>query len=204
MTTQKAFYALVGGCVAIVAAGAGLYYYFTGSLETLNNEVSQLLADQEVIGEQISAYEETEKQVAELFFVNELASEVLPDSKEQANVVAQIKQFVTEAGLQLETLSFNSGNNTATGLSNSQTEAVTSLAGVRVLPATAVISQGARYEDVLRLLQTIEDNQRKMQVTEISLSPIPGSDRLATITLKVNIYLRAAVAAPVENADEEV
>jgi hypothetical protein len=163
----------------------------------LNNEVGQLLAEQEVIGTQIEVYEATKEQIEDLGFVNKLANDVLPQSKEQANVVAEIKQFINESGLQLETLSFNNTPGVGTGLSISQTEAVTNLAGVRVLPATAVISPvGATYSDVLNLLERIESNQRKMQVTEVSLTPVPASEEIASFTITLNIYLRAAVVAP--------
>ena len=194
MSPRNAFFGMLGILGLILAGGVGVYYYFNNDLETLNTEVGELLAEQEVVGSQILSYEVTQKKVEELAFVQDLANDVLPDSKEQANVVAEIKQFVNDAGLQLETLSFNSGSTVNTGLSNTQTEAVQSLAGVRVLPAVAVISSGATYNDILNLLQKIENNQRKMQVTEISLTPVPGSDRLTTTTVKINIYLRAAVA----------
>ncbi len=200
MTPKSMFFTLLGTAIGLIAIGGGVYYYFNSSLVTLNQEVGELLAEQEVIGLQIDVYEATEEQVEDLEFVEELANSVLPADKEQANVIAEIKQFVSEAGLQIEQLSFNTSATTGTGLSLTQTEAVANLPGVRVLPATVVISQGARYEDALRLLRKIENNQRKMQVTEVSLSPIPGSNRLATITLKLNIYLRGAAPQPTEQA----
>lgn len=195
MTPQKAFFALLAVTILVIGAGGGLYYYLNSSLVSLNQDVGELLAEQEVIGTQIQVYEETKQKVEELSFVEDLADEVLPQSKEQANVVAEIRRFVSSAGLQLEAVSFSSASG-STGLSTSQTEAVTSLPGVRVLPVTAVISSGATYDQILDLLTKVESNQRKMQVTEVSLTPIPGSDVIANFTLKMNIYLRSSVAVP--------
>lgn len=193
MTPKKMFFTLLGISVAMIATGTGLYFYFNNSLVALNDEVGKLLAEQEVIQTQIWTYEQTEKQVDELAFVAELADDVLPDSKEQANVVAEIRQFVSSAGLTLESLNFSNTAATNTGLSNSQTEAVANLLGVRVLPVTVVVAPGASYADALTLLRTIESNQRKMQVTEIALTPQPGTDRIAAFSLKLNIYLRGGV-----------
>ena len=201
MTPKNTFFGLLGTSVGLIAVGIGVYYYFNANLEKLNSEVSILLAEQDVVGQQIDAYKKTEKQIAELSFVEQLANQVLPQSKEQANVVAEIRQFITSSGLELESLSLKNGAGTITGLSNSQTEAAENLAGVRILPATAVIAPGARYESVLTLLRKIETNQRKMQVTEVGLTPVPGSDTLASVTINLNIYLRATTVTPAEQEE---
>ena len=201
MTPKNTFFGLLGTSVGLIAVGIVVYYYFNANLEKLNSEVSILLAEQDVVGQQIDAYKKTEKQIAELSFVEQLANQVLPQSKEQANVVAEIRQFITSSGLELESLSFSNGSGTITGLSNSQTEAAENLAGVRILPATAVIAPGARYESVLTLLRKIETNQRKMQVTEVGLTPVPGSDTLASVTINLNIYLRATTVTPAEQEE---
>lgn len=200
---KNMFYGLLAAIVIMLLGGGALYYYFDKDLVALNEEVSELLAEKDVIGTQIDVYEDAKKKVEELSFVSDLADNVLPQSKEQANVVAEIRKFITDAGLTLETLTF-SGSEGGAGLSISQTEAVSSLAGVRALPVNATIASGATFDQFINLLQIIEGNQRKIQVTELTLTPETGSNLFSSITLKLNIYLRTVVVTEMVETTEEV
>lgn len=186
----KAFYALLGFVGVAIIGGVGVFYFFDSQLGELNDEVGKLLAEQEAIGEQIKIYEATEEKVSELAFVPDLANDVLPSDKEQANVVAEIRKFIVDAGLSFSSVTFSGSEVTNGSLAVSQTETPIGLPGVRVLPVTAVIDAGARYEDIITLLQTIENNQRKMQVTDISLTPEADSDRFSSITMQIQVYVR--------------
>ena len=199
---RKAFYGLLGLVAAAILGGVGVFYLFDGRLSTLNEDVGKLLAEQQAIGEQIQIYENAERKVEELAFVEELAAKVLPTSKEQANVVAELKTFIVDAGLSFSSVTFSGSEIGNGGLSISQTQAQSGLQGVRVLPVTAVIEAGARYEDVIKLLQTIENNQRKMQVTDIALTPEAESqDTFSSITMQINVYVRPGTAAPAATED---
>ena len=194
---KRAFYFLLGGLGLTILGGVGVFKLFDSQLATLNEDVGKLLAEQEAIGEQIKIYETAEAKVEELNFVEELSDKVLPTSKEQANVVAELKKFIVDAGLQFASVTFSGSELGAGGLNVSQTQASTNLKipGVRVLPVTAVIEAGASYSDIIQLLQTIENNQRKMQVTDISLTPEPASSTFASITMQIDVYVRPEATA---------
>jgi cell division protein FtsB len=192
-TTKKSFFAILGVIGIIVGGGVGIFSLLDGQMKQLNGEVAKLKADQEAIRSQIDIYASARKKVEELRFVQDLADSVLPPSKEQANVVAELKKFITDSGLQFDSVAFTGDNSKIVGgIGNSQTEQVEGLAGVRILPTSVVIRAGATYQQVLKLLETIEQNQRKMQLTEITLVPNDESaTAFSTITMTVNIYLRA-------------
>ena len=63
MSPRNAFFGMLGILGLILAGGVGVYYYFNNDLETLNTEVGELLAEQEVVGSQILSYEVTQKKV---------------------------------------------------------------------------------------------------------------------------------------------
>lgn len=190
--SKKAFLIILGSIGAIVLGGAGIFYLLDKQLVSLNEEVGKLKADQQVIRSQINIYETARQKVEELAFVQGLADQVLPQEREQANAVAELKSFVNSVGLELESVAFTGDNSKAqANLETSQTEQAEGLAGVRILPTTIVIKPGATYRQVLQLLERIERNQRKMQVIEITLIPNEeGGSTFSTITMSINIYLR--------------
>ncbi len=189
--SKKAFLALLGTLVAVIAAGVGVFYLFDKQLVTMNHDISKLKAEQTAAQSQINSYEATKKKVEELAFVRQLAFEVLPGEKEQANTVAELKKFVIDAGMIFEALTFTGESSAIGGGGSSQTQAADGINGVRVLPASIQIAAGATYEQVLSLLQKIETNQRKMQVTELTLVPDETGTKFSTITINVDIYLKA-------------
>lgn len=203
---KKVFYGLLGLVGLIIAGGAGTFYLFDTQLSKLNQDVSKLLAEQEAIGNQITLFEDAEEKIEELSFVQDLSDEVLPSSKQQANVVAELKKFIVDAGLQFDSVTFSGSELGSGGLNLSQTQAQSGLAGVRILPATAVIRAGASYSQVIDLLRTIENNQRKMQVTDIALTPESGASTFSSITVQIDVYVRAdqpAVATDADNPNQE-
>lgn len=200
---KKAFYVGVGLLTIILLAGAGLFYTFDSELTALNTDIGKQLADQEVLNSQIKIYRATEETVNELGFVSELAENVLPSSKEQGKVVAEIKKFITDQKLTFESVAFTGANIASAPAGNTQTQAQAGLTGVRILPTTAVIQAGASYEQIIRLLETIENNQRKMQITQISLTPDSESNGFSTITMQIDVYLRSDTPAPVEGTEGE-
>lgn len=196
---KKAFYVLLGLTGVTVAAGVGLFYLFDTQLTTLNSDISQMLAEEKAIDSQKTIYQRTGEQVANLENFKELTDEVLPESKQQANVVAELKKFVIDAGLEFDSVTFSGSESTKGGVEISQTQALAGLVGARILPATVIVREGATYSQVQKMLQIIENNRRKMQVTEISLTPQEESGTFSTITLQIDVYVRSDAAATPAN-----
>ncbi len=201
-TPRKTFYGLLGSIAAVIAAGVGLFYILDGQLTSLNADIAKLMAEQEAGAEQITALEAADQQLDQLEAIEELADQVLPTTKQQANVVAEVKSFIQSAGLEFSSVTF-SGSDPNGNLAVSQTQARPGLVGVRVLPVTAVINAGATYSQVIDLLETIENNQRKMQVTNISLTPEPTGGTFSTLTLQVDVYVRTAAPTTQPATDDD-
>ena len=51
---------------------------------------------------------------------------------------------------------------------------------------------GSRYDYLLEFLKSVEDNRRKMQVTNISLTPDADNRALLkSVTVELNLYVRS-------------
>ncbi len=193
---KKAFFIMLAVLAVTIIGGGGGFYLTDQALQKKSSEISQLRADQALIDQQITIYEDAKKKIEELAFIEDLANQVLPQDKEQGEVIAEIRTFAEQAGMPIASITF-SGATTSTGaagLATSQTDAVEGLTGVRVLPAelSFTTSENApSYNQVIGFLQKIETNRRKMQITDITLSPNPLNPNLiSSISISVNIYLK--------------
>ena len=187
---RNIFYGLMIVLVSSIFLGVGIFYSYDSNLQTINKDIGKLLATQELTNNQIEIYKNDQTKIDELSFVKDLSDSVLPPSKEQANLLAQIKKFIVDAGLGFESVSFNNSDNAANGVNLSQTVTEKALSGVRVLPLTASIKEGGTYSQVIDLLQTIESSQRKMHVTDLSLTPDDTGTKFSIISIKINVFLK--------------
>lgn len=171
----------------ILLSVAGLYFA-NQKLTSIATETSQLKADVIVGQKQLAVYEKTKVQVESLSYVNELANKVLPTDTNQSAIVAEISEFALRSTLTLNQITFaDTSQNVIAPKSTKSTLLVPK--GVVVIPVTIQIKAGAKYTNLLSFLKIIEDNQRKSQVTNISLTP-DSKDRskLSSVTIQLNMY----------------
>lgn len=158
-------------------------------LASVAHSTAQLKAEVEASNKQIAAYKVTKAKVDSLGYVNDLANKVLPPDKEQSAIVAELTEFALRTDLQIDQISFVS---TAT-TSNTAKGKLAIPKGVEVVPITISFSEGTQYQSVLDFLKIVENNQRKMQVTSVSIKP-NEKDRssLSSVTVSLNLYAKQA------------
>lgn len=153
-------------------------------------ETSRLKAVVEVNQQQIKIYDQTKKKVATLGYVNELANKVLPPDKEQSAIVAEISEFAKRSNLSVSQITFSEVAKTTGAAPAAKTNLVIPK-GVQVIPVTIQMQSGATYNDVLDFLKTVENNQRKMQLTSINLKPnLDDRQILDQVNISMNLYAK--------------
>lgn len=154
------------------------------------NETARLKAVVEVNQKQIKVYEQTKKKVSTLDYVNELANKVLPADKEQSAIVAEISEFAKRSNLTVSQITFSEIAKTTGSTPAVKTNLVIPK-GVQVIPVTIQMQSGATYNDVLDFLKTVENNQRKMQLTSINLKPnLDDRQILEQVNVSMNLYAK--------------
>lgn len=189
--SKKVFLGMIALLVLTIGGIGGGIYVYDQQLTEQTKEISQLMADREVLEQQIKIYRDANQKIQELSYIDEIAKEVLPPNKEQAEVIAEINKFARESGMTVSSLEFGGAQgNTPDSLDTSQTEVIAGL-GVRVLPVTVSIDPSPSYDQVISFLQRIEINRRKMQVVSLDLTP-QASDRstFSSVIVTINIYLK--------------
>jgi Tfp pilus assembly protein PilO len=187
MRPKQAFFGILGVLVLTLVGGGGIYYMADSYLNEKAGTISQLKAEQEIIELQIANANRAQQALDDLSGLDAVIDSVLPPQKIQSNLIGELVVFAERSGVDLDSISFAP---TDTGVldeeSLSQTEPVPGVPGVNALPVNLNIS--GNYNNTLRFLQDIEDNQRKMQVETISLAPQEDTGQINS-TLVINVYV---------------
>lgn len=168
----------------------GGLYFANSKLTNVATSTSDFKAQVELGNQQIAAYEKTQKKVSALDYVDELAAKVLPADEEQSLVVAELSEFALRSRLSVDQITFAS-TSAKTPKSTSKTTKSAVPKGVLVVPINIKFQAGAKYEYLLDFLKSLENNRRKMQVTNISLTPdLTDRTKLSQVSIDINLYAR--------------
>lgn len=188
---------LIGGIVA------GLYFA-DGLLSSLAGDTVELKTQTEINKKRTAAYSKNASSYENQADTEKLAKVILPESLDQATVVAELAAFARYTGISTANLAFQEDPMAATTTGKSQKKTPQQLAkeklipkGTAVTPVTFDIAEGARYENVIRFLKMLENNQRKMLVTTINMTPNTlDGNYLDSVSLTLYLYSKAKVVEP--------
>lgn len=179
--------------VFVIGVAAGIYFA-DKQLKSIATDTARLRAQVEIGDKQLTTYQATKQKVDSLSYVQELAGKVLPEQQEQSLTVAEISQFALRARLTVEDITFvdTTKTNTTKTKSTDKKAKSTIPKGVSVIPMSIKFQDGSRYDYLLEFLKSVEDNRRKMQVTNISLTPDADNRALLkSVTVELNLYVRS-------------
>jgi len=191
MTPRKMNFALkIFLLILILLTFAGLYFA-NNKLTAIATETSKLKAKVDLGNSEIKTYEATKIKVDSLSYVEELANKVLPQEQEQSLTVAELSQFALRSRLSVAEITF--ADTTAKSSKTKNKTKTTLPKGVSIVPLTIKFQEGTKYENLLEFLKSVEQNRRKMQVSNISLTP-NEKDRslLDDVTVDLNLYTKEA------------
>lgn len=186
---------LLKGLIAVVIVViSAIVYLGNTKLTSVATDTARLKAESEAAKQQIATYEETKATVESLDYVDELAAKVLPADKEQSAILAEVSEFASRSGLTISQITFIDVPKSTNAASSKGR--VTTPNGVQVIPVTVEFAAGSQYSAVLEFLKTVEGNQRKMQVTDISITP-DTEDRqvFSEVSVSMNLYAKKATGA---------
>lgn len=88
-------------------------------------------------------------------------SKIVPTGDQLPALFVEMEAMATDAGMDLETVTFSTETNTAVA---------TSTGGLKTLTISMNIKGGSRYSDMKQLIDTIEKNQRLLDLISISFT----------------------------------
>ncbi len=167
-------------------------YLANQHLTSVAQETAILKARLEIGQTQLESYEVTKTKVEELAYVKELAKKILPADEEQSAVVAELSSFAKRSSITISALNFNDASLSKTNVGAKKTQQKAP-SGVTIVPVTLTASDEVNYSDLLTFLNYVEKNQRKMQVTQLSITPnTDDGGKLSNVTITLNLFVKAS------------
>jgi hypothetical protein len=190
MTPKRLFYALSALC-ALLFIGIGAVVYFGNSF--LSKEAAKIAdarADDELIEQRKALKNDLAKTIDDYADLKTLATKFLPDSKNQDDLIAEFYKIASDNDIDISGLSF-----TASGAkisSSSQTTPLKDAKNVLVFPFN-VTNFTADFDQLISFMQDLENNRRKLQITQIQLQPDDKTGLISVPSMSVESYIKGVV-----------
>lgn len=185
MKPKKAFYvmlAVLGLVVALTVLGV---YVGDRYLAKQAEVISDLRAEDELQSTALINAQVTQDQLNKYEYIDLIAQEVLPGAKNQSEALLIINELGEKTGIKVDNYSFVTTTGNPGDLT--QTQALEGVSGILVFPIS--VQFDATYSQILTWLRLAEQNQRKMQIESISISPPGEDDSQYGVTVQINAFV---------------
>ncbi|MEX0748914.1 MAG: type 4a pilus biogenesis protein PilO [Candidatus Saccharimonadales bacterium] len=175
---------LLAGLVALLSlVGLTSFWLSHQALNEKSTRLSAVLSDIMLVNQQLESFDRLEAEYEEIGPLQEQVYEVLPTEKRQTEVTLQLDSIVDSIGVQLSGLNFQSTSGRPGEISQTLAAEVP---GVLVMPVQFQITSS--YAQFVELLQKIENQQRYMQINDLSISRA-GSNQLQ-FNVNLEVFLK--------------
>ncbi len=206
MNSKRVYYLLLACVIALAIMSFGAVYMGNKMLTQASIKLVGYKLENKVLDEQQTALSLVSKQSSKYTELENISKSVVPQDKDQAKAVREIVSLGDESGISLQSVTFPTsslgaapaaGAGTASGATAKPTSGVTQVKPVVGIPGVyqldiTVQSSAAKantYEQLTNFLSKLEHNRRTAQVTSLTITPAPGSNKLS-FTLIVSVYLK--------------
>lgn len=187
--SPKLLYKIMLGVIILFILGFGyLFYILNNGLTSSQNEISKVLAQEKVAQENRKQLKQLQEQFSDISSLRSEIEEVLPSSKKQAEIIAQLVTIANSTGLDLDTLNFDPTQGLPGELTQTQE---TEYEGIVVVPVN--FQTTGFYFQLLQFLREIETLQRHVQVEQLGVSSGESEDNTSSklnFNVKLNVYLQ--------------
>lgn len=198
------------GCLA--AAAVGFIAITALGVSILSRQSQKMVGfklKDKVLNDQLISLAQAKKQIQQYSYVKSIASEIIPNDKDQAQAVLDIFQIANQSGFGISNISFpaSSLGTPAADASSASSSAIISQAkpvsGIKglysiqltITPQTGngvPADQVVTYPKLLNFLDSLERNQRTAQITQLVINQQASVSQQSAIdfTLTVNIFIK--------------
>lgn len=206
--TAKKFNLALIIALSLTSIGAiGISFY---ALKVYESRSSKLVSSKLEIVEINTKIENAMSQKAELVKNKnniELLQKIVPKSKDQALAVAELQAIANEINVSIGSISFPSSelgtNKNSSGNTNqkiTQTKTIDGISGVlgielnisQLNKKLAPSGSGISYDQMIKLLESIEKNRRTMQIKNVQIQPIIKNSSVSgySPTITINLFVK--------------
>ncbi len=186
MKPQYIFYFLIGCIIVLVIGGSVAYYLSHDRFQSKIDQTERLRAEIITARERVERLENLEQSYTEIQPFEEKMNRMVPQKKKQAEVAALIFSMMNSSNVSGSSISFEQ----TSGAPSSQTQTTEGdVSGVRVMPVN--FSVNGSYEQLQSFLRNIEQQERLMQVTSLTIQRTGDTDGLV-FDIQLEVFLKNA------------
>lgn len=176
----------------IVAAIGGVAFWIANSkLEEYAVEVSHTSADATASRDNLQNLQKIQQELEEDKEVVQRASSIVADSQSyqyQNQIITDLNDYADKAGIAITNINFASTTTQTTP--GTPTPAAPTPSGVKSMPVSITIKNPVDYLNLLKFVNSIEENLTKMQISRINLSKDPTKNSVTSDALTIEVYVR--------------
>ena len=177
----------------IVAAVGGVAFWVANSkLEEYAVEVSHTSADATASRDNLQNLQKIQQELEEDKEVVQRTSSIVADSQSyqyQNQIITDLNDYAAKAGIAITNINFAS-TTTQTTPGTPTPAAPTTPSGVKSMPVSITIKNPVDYLNLLKFVNSIEENLTKMQISRINLSKDPTRNSVTSDALTIEVYVR--------------
>jgi Tfp pilus assembly protein PilO len=186
LNAKMLFWILIAINVLLVGATLAVFTQASSAAQKKSQKIVGYKSNDQANDQLISYYKVLQTTLNQNASLESTIQKILPTDKDQSGALADLDKFSKDNHVPIQQISFNPGTNKGSG------QTLTSPSGVKGVSviSVALSSTNATYENTLAFLKTIENTQRRMQVTSLNITPNnTNPDLLNRIDMTVDIYL---------------
>jgi len=202
ITKQKrTFFVLSFLLILIIGGIIGSTFYAVGYMRKKSQAISDIKAQNDLFDERSVAAQVSKKQLVQYKSFDAVADRILPKDKAQSNSLVELNKLANNQGLNVLAITYSDGKpaagtaatttTTTTAPKLSQTFPVDGLPNILGMQVNVTYSNAIPYAKLLSYLDSIEKNQRKIQVTSLELQNFDPSQSLVQLkSASMRFYLK--------------
>lgn len=213
MNSKRIYFLMVGLLIILVLAIGGGAYIGNQKLQQQSAKLADYKTQNEVLSQQQVGLIKAKKDVQAYSSLDTIAKTIVPQDKNQAEVVQETINIAAAAGIQPSAITFPTSTLGGLGTSSASSASPTNSATTNAARAVAALSQltpvvgipkvyslqiiiqqdatqPVPYTKFINFLSGLEQNRRTAQVTGMVLQPSPLDHNLVSFTLTLNEFIK--------------
>jgi Tfp pilus assembly protein PilO len=188
LNAKKLFIILASLNILLIGVTLAVFALASSIASQKSQQIAQLKADGQTDDQTLNYYKVLQGNLESNKDLQTVVNKVLPATKDQSAAFSDLDKFSKINNVILQQITFNPGTNKGSG------QTLTSPSGIKGVSVIEVTMHcdNTRYTDLLNFLHTIENTQRRMQVTSLNITPNETNpDLLNRTDITLDIYLKS-------------
>lgn len=195
LTATRLRLILSGSMVVIIILQGVIFAYAYGNMAATATEVSHTVVDASASQNNLTTLEKIEDILNNEKTVVERAQSIVADSQSyqyQDQIITDLNDFASRNGVSITNVDFSSSDTPSTATPSAPATPTTPApAGLKSTSVIVTLKTPVDYNNLLRFIESIEQNLTKMQISKINLSKGEAKgNEVMSDALTIEVYIR--------------